>query len=71
MARAIATADIVQTLRQLMAERDPIYARADAIVHSREVPHETIVEEILAALAERLGLEHGPDRILQQDNKLS
>ena len=50
------TADPAETLRKLMAERDPIYAQADAIVHSREVPHETIVGEILAALADRLEL---------------
>src|SRR5437588_164099 len=49
-------ADAAETLRKLMAERDPIYAQADAIVHSREVPHETIVGEILAALADRLEL---------------
>jgi shikimate kinase len=51
------TADPAQTLRKLMAERDPIYGEADAIVHSREVPHETIVDEILAALAARLELD--------------
>jgi len=64
------TADPAETLRQLMAERDPIYAQADASVHSREVPHETIVGEILAALAGRLGFEHGPD-VPQEDNRLS
>ena len=65
------TADPAETLRKLMAERDPIYAQADASVHSREVPHETIVEEILAALADRLGLGNRSDGILQQDNNLS
>ncbi len=65
------TADPAETLRQLMAEREPIYAQADAIVHSREVPHETIVEEILAALADRLGAGNGPDDLVQQDQKSS
>jgi len=65
------TADPAETLRQLMAERDPIYAQADASVHSREVPHETIVEEILAALADRLGAGNGPDDLVQQDQKSS
>jgi shikimate kinase len=65
------TADTAETLRQLMAERDPIYAQADASVHSREVPHETIVEEILAALADRLGAGNGPDDLVQQDQKSS
>ena len=65
------TADPAETLRQLMAERDPIYAQADASVHSREVPHEMIVEEILAALAGRLELGEGPDGVLRQDTKSS
>jgi shikimate kinase len=65
------TADPAETLRQLMAERDPIYAQADASVHSREVPHETIVEEILAALVDRLGAGNGPDDVAQQGQKSS
>ena len=65
------TADPAETLRKLMAERDPIYAQADASIHSREVPHETIVEEILAALADRLGLGNRSDGILQPDDNLS
>ncbi len=42
-----------------MAARYPVYAEADIAVHSRDVPHETIVEEILAALRPRLGLTGG------------
>lgn len=45
------TDDPEQTLRQLIAERDPIYALADLTVQSREVPHDAIVAEIAAALA--------------------
>jgi shikimate kinase len=61
------TGDPAETLRKLLAERDPIYAQADASVHSREVPHETIVEEILAALASPLGLAKGSAAVAQQD----
>ena len=43
-----------ETLRTLMAERYPTYAQADVTVQSRDVPHETIVAEILTALAEKL-----------------
>src|SRR5262249_10167106 len=50
------TADPAETLRRLMAERYPVYAEADVTVHSREVPHDTIVNEILGMLAPRLGL---------------
>ena len=34
------TDDPGETLRRLMQERDPVYAEADVIVHSRDVPHE-------------------------------
>jgi shikimate kinase len=42
--------DPVETLRRLIDERYPIYAEADLTVESREVPHDTIVEEIVAGL---------------------
>ncbi len=45
------TADPAQTLRRLLAEREPIYAQADLTVQSRETPHDTIVAEIMTALA--------------------
>jgi shikimate kinase len=50
------TADPAATLEQLLAARNPIYAQADITVQSREVPHETIVAEIIAAIAAHLGL---------------
>jgi shikimate kinase len=50
------TDDPAATLNTLMAERYPIYAQADITVHSRDVPHEIIVEEILGELRPRLGL---------------
>jgi shikimate kinase len=43
-------ADASETLRRLLEERDPIYAQADFTVESRDVPHETIVDEILEGL---------------------
>jgi shikimate kinase len=48
--------DPAERLKQLMAERAPAYAEADVTVHSRDVPHDTIVDEIVAALARLLGL---------------
>ena len=45
------TADPAQTLRQLLAVREPVYALADLTVHSKEVPHDAIVAEIMMALA--------------------
>ena len=34
---------------------------ADLTVHSREIPHETIVEEIVAALAGKFGIPRAPE----------
>jgi shikimate kinase len=48
------TDDPAATLTALMEQRYPIYAEADLTVPSRDVPHEAIVEEIVAALRERL-----------------
>ena len=48
------TDDPGETLRRLMQERDPVYAEADVIVHSRDVPHEIIIGEIISAIAPRL-----------------
>jgi shikimate kinase len=54
------TADPEATLRQLMAERDPFYSQADVTVRSSDVPHDKIVDEIIAALAARVGVEAAP-----------
>jgi len=48
------TGDTEQTLRALLAEREPTYAEADLTVHSREVAHDAIVADIMTALAARL-----------------
>jgi shikimate kinase len=48
------TDDPGETLRRLIAERDPVYAEADVTVHSRDVPHEIIIAEIISAVAPRL-----------------
>ncbi|OAP43465.1 shikimate kinase [Sinorhizobium glycinis] len=41
-----------QTLENLMRARYPIYAEADLVVLSRDVKKETMVEEVLAAIAD-------------------
>lgn len=53
------TADPVATLRQLMDERYPIYAEADMTVESRDVPHDTIVDEIIEGLRLRVAVAEG------------
>jgi shikimate kinase len=51
------TEDPGATLRTLINLRYPVYALADLAVQSREVPHDKIVDEIIIALAGRLGCE--------------
>jgi shikimate kinase len=54
------TADPAQTLKELMAERYPVYAESDVTVHSRDIPHDGIVTEIVAGLRGKLGLQTLP-----------
>lgn len=48
------TADPAATIEKLVTERYPIYAEAELTLLSREVPHDRIVDECIAALAEYL-----------------
>jgi shikimate kinase len=48
------TADPAATIERLIAERSPNYQLADITIASREVPHEKIVDECIAALHARL-----------------
>jgi shikimate kinase len=48
------TGDPGEKLRQLIDERHPVYADSELTIESRDVPHETIVDEIIVALSERL-----------------
>ncbi|MDR3375083.1 MAG: shikimate kinase [Ancalomicrobiaceae bacterium] len=42
------------TLRRLVAERHPVYALADIIVQSRDVPHDIMCDDVIAALVGHL-----------------
>lgn len=48
------TADPEATVERLIREREPVYGQADVTVWSRDVPHEKIVDECIAALHEKL-----------------
>jgi shikimate kinase len=50
------TDDPGATLQALITERYPIYELADLTIHSREVPHDKIVEEIVSTVAGYMGL---------------
>lgn len=48
------TADPGATIRNLIALRDPVYQGAQLHIHSRDVPHEKIVDECVIALRDHL-----------------
>jgi shikimate kinase len=50
-------ADPAETVRALLAAREPVYAQSDLTVQSRDAPHDIIVSEIIATLAEFLKAE--------------
>ena len=54
--RPMLQGDPAERVRHLMDERYPVYAEADTLVMSRDVPHETIVNEIVAELAGKLNV---------------
>ena len=45
---------LVDKMKELLPLREPIYALSDIVVQSRDEPHETIVDEIVAALPKHL-----------------
>ncbi len=49
------TSDPEKTVRELMANRYPIYALADVTVESEDGPHENTADAVLAALAAHVG----------------
>ena len=52
---------LAEKIKDLLPVREPVYALSDIVVQSRDEPHETIVEEIIAKLPKALGLaEEGP-----------
>ena len=53
---------LVEKIKELMPLREPIYALSNIIVHSRDEPHDIIVDEIVASLAKRHGLVAGAEK---------
>ena len=54
--------DPAETLRALLAEREPTYAQADLTVQSREVTHDAVVADIVTALTSHLKDVGAPGR---------
>ncbi len=49
--------DPAEVLERLIAERYPVYAEADIHIQSRDVAHDVVIDDILAALADYLSRE--------------
>ena len=58
-------ADPAETLRRLIEERYPVYAEADVTVESRDVPHDTIVDEIVLGLDRHIQAHGSPPQAVK------
>jgi shikimate kinase len=58
--RPLLKGDPEGVMRSLMDARYPVYAQADITVESRDVPHDTIVSEIITAVANHPSLAQSP-----------
>jgi shikimate kinase len=47
---------LVDKMKDLLPVREPLYAQSDITILSRDEPHDNIVDDIVAALAGRLGV---------------
>ena len=59
------TEDPEATLKRLLDDRGPNYAKADLSIQSRDVPHDIIVDELMLALERHLVIT---DTVSEQDN---
>jgi shikimate kinase len=51
---------LAEKIKELLPAREPLYALSDITVHSRDEPHDTIVDEIIAEISKHLGAEKAP-----------
>ena len=47
---------LAEMIKDLLPLREPVYSQADIVVQSRDEPHDTIVDEIIAALPPYVGI---------------
>jgi shikimate kinase len=47
---------LAEKIKDLLPLREPVYAMSDIVVQSRDEPHDTIVDEIVAALPQHLAV---------------
>ena len=52
---------LADRIKELLPQREPVYALSDVVVQSRDEPHETIVDEVIEGVAKHLGLLGHPE----------
>ncbi len=50
------TPDPEGTMRGLLKKREPVYALANITVHSRDVPHDAVLDDVMSAIEQYLGV---------------
>lgn len=50
---------LADKIKDLLPQREPVYAQSDIVVQSRDEPHDTIVDEIIAGLPKHLDISGG------------
>ena len=55
---------LVEKIKELMPLREPFYAQSNIVVRSRDEAHDTIVDEIVGALAKHVGLAPAKEKQL-------
>jgi len=53
---------LAEKMQELLPAREPVYALADVTVQSRDEPHDTVVDEIIAGIAKHLEREAGTEK---------
>lgn len=53
---------LVDKMKDLLPLREPFYALSDIVVQSRDEPHDTIVDEIVATLPKHLNIAAGEEK---------
>jgi shikimate kinase len=51
---------LAEKIKDLLPVREPVYAMSDITVQSRDEPHDTIVDEIIAEIPKHFGAEKSP-----------
>jgi shikimate kinase len=51
---------LAEQIKTLLPQREPLYAQANLTVQSRDEPHDAVVDDMIAGLADKLAVEKQP-----------